>query len=120
VLLVGYSQGADVLPFMVNRLPAVTRAAVAGVAAIGISDEAFFEFSVRHWIGTPTGGLPIAPEVERGRLPRFTCIYGAQEADSPCRTFDVAAIRRVELPGGHHFDGDYPRVAAAVIEGLGS
>ena len=26
VLLIGYSQGADVLPFAVNRLPAATRA----------------------------------------------------------------------------------------------
>ena len=28
VLLIGYSQGADVLPFAVNRLPAATRARV--------------------------------------------------------------------------------------------
>ena len=28
VLLIGYSQGADVLPFAVNRLPAATRAQV--------------------------------------------------------------------------------------------
>ena len=35
VLLIGYSQGADVLPFAVNRLPDATRARVALTAILG-------------------------------------------------------------------------------------
>jgi type IV secretory pathway VirJ component len=118
VLLIGYSQGADVLPFMVNRLPEPTRGSVAGTALIGIGTEAFFEFSLSHWITTPSGGLPVAPEVNHGRLGRVSCIYGADEADSPCLTVRVDGLRRIELPGGHHFDGDYRRVAAAVLDAL--
>lgn len=120
VLLVGYSQGADVLPFMVNRLPEATRQLVRGNVVIGISDEAFFKFSVSHWISTPTGGMPIRPEVERGHLGQFACIYGADEKDSPCRSYEVAGMKRMELPGGHHFDGDYAEVARAVIAGAGA
>jgi type IV secretory pathway VirJ component len=119
VLLIGYSQGADVLPFMVNRLPEATRELVRGNVAIGISDEAFFKFSVTHWIATPTGGMPIRPEVEQGHLGPFTCIYGADDKDSPCRTYRIAGLKRMELPGGHHFDGDYAEVARAVIAGAG-
>jgi type IV secretory pathway VirJ component len=118
VLLIGYSQGADVLPFLVNRLPEEVHRRVAASALIGVSTEAFFEFSVSHWIRTPTGGLPVLPEITRGRLGRVSCIYGADEDDSPCRTLQVAGLRRVELPGGHHFDGDYARVANAVLEAL--
>lgn len=118
VLLVGYSQGADVLPFMVNRLPVSARSLVAGTALIGLSADAFFEFSVSHWISTPAGGLPVAPEISPGRLGRVTCIYGAEEQDSLCRSIKSAGLRGVELPGGHHFDGDYARVASAVLAGL--
>jgi type IV secretory pathway VirJ component len=118
VLLIGYSQGADVLPFLVNRLPPATRSMIAHSALIGVSTEAFFEFSVTHWIRTPTGGLPVVPEIARGRLGHFSCIYGADERDSPCRTLEADGLRRVELPGGHHFDGDYARVAAAALAGL--
>ena len=116
VLLLGYSQGADVLPFMVNRLPDATRRMIASSALIAASSEAFFEFSISHWISTPSGGLPLSPEVDRGRLGRFSCIYGADDEKSPCRTFKAGGMRRIELPGGHHFDGDYVRVASAVLE----
>ncbi|HEX9208143.1 MAG TPA: AcvB/VirJ family lysyl-phosphatidylglycerol hydrolase [Steroidobacteraceae bacterium] len=118
VLLVGYSQGADVLPFMVNRLPDATRARIAGSALIAVSPEAFFKFSVSHWITTPTGGLPVVPEVDRGRMGRFVCIFGAEDKESACRKFGSNQMQRVELPGGHHFDGDYAGVAAAVLTGL--
>ena len=36
VLLIGYSQGADVLPFAVNRLPEATRARVRLAAVLGL------------------------------------------------------------------------------------
>lgn len=115
VLLVGYSQGADVMPFMVRRLPEATRRRIAGTALIGPGTHAFFEFSVSHWIGTPRGGLPVLPEIAGLRTGRVLCIYGAAEMDSPCRALQGSDLRSVELPGGHHFDGDYGRVAAAVL-----
>ena len=117
-LLIGYSQGADVLPFMVNRLPEETRARVEGTALIALSAEAFFEFSVSHWIHTPTGGLPVLPEIERSGPGRLSCIYGVDEKDSLCPMLKTKGVHSIELPGGHHFDGDYARVAGAVLDGL--
>jgi len=43
VLLVGYSFGADVMPFVFNRLPAATRARVASVSLLGLGPNATFE-----------------------------------------------------------------------------
>jgi type IV secretory pathway VirJ component len=118
VLLIGYSQGADTMPFMGNRLPEESRRLVGATALIALSDEAFFEFKVSHWLGTPTGGLPTAPEVESGRIGQVLCVYGKEEADSLCRKLHGAGIRAVRLPGGHHFDGDYAAVAQAILAAL--
>jgi len=118
VLLVGYSQGADTIPFMANRLPDESRSLVKTTALIALSDEAFFEFHVSHWLGTPTGGLPTAPEVTSGRMGPVACVYGKSETDSPCRKLHGAGLRPIELPGGHHFDGDYAAVAQATLTAL--
>src|SRR5271170_6821585 len=49
-LLIGYSQGADVLPFAVNRLPEATRGKVALAVVMGMSDHALFEFHLTSWV----------------------------------------------------------------------
>jgi len=114
-LLIGYSQGADVLPFAVNGLPAATRAHVALVAVLGISAHAVFEFHLSDWIGDDGEGTPTLPELRRlGGLP-LLCVYGADETDSPCTQLDAARASIVKLPGGHHFDGDYPGLARTIL-----
>jgi type IV secretory pathway VirJ component len=118
VLLIGYSQGADTMPFMVNRLPEVSRGLVKATALIALSDEAFFEFHVSHWLGAPTGGLRTAPEVASGRMGPVACIYGKDETDSPCRKDHGPGFQSIALPGGHHFDGDYAGVAQAILAAL--
>ena len=51
VLLIGYSFGADVLPFVVNRLPAELRARVVSVSLLGIDASASFEVHLSDWVG---------------------------------------------------------------------
>jgi type IV secretory pathway VirJ component len=118
VLLVGYSQGADTMPFMLNPLPDESRRLVKATALVAVSDEAFVEFHVSHWLGTPTGGLPTAPEIADGRLGPVACIYGRDETSSPCRKSHGAGFREVALSGGHHFDGNYAGVAQAILAAL--
>lgn len=115
VLLIGYSQGADVLPFAIPRLPAATRSAVALTALLGLSERAQFEFHISNWIRTSADGLPIAPEM--AKLDAATlCIYGEDEKDSLCRKLKATKIRTHMLAGGHHFDGDYAVLAKVIID----
>lgn len=118
-LLIGYSFGADALPFLVSRLPAEARARVAGVGLLGLSAEASFEFHVTSWIGG--GGetrYPTVPEVRRLQGLPVVCIRGAEETDSACGRLEGAVdVRVTTLPGGHHFGGDAGRLADALLEG---
>jgi type IV secretory pathway VirJ component len=114
-LLIGYSQGADVLPFAVNRLPPPTRELLATTVLIGVSRSASFEFHLSNWIGDG-GGLPVMPEVTKLSAATTLCLYGEDDADSICGELGPAHARVVRLPGGHHFDGDYGRVARLIVE----
>ena len=115
VVLVGYSMGADVLPFLVNRLPPETRARVGGVALLALAHDAVFEFRVEQWWGT--SGAPrraTRPEVERLDGLPVLCVWGRGDDKAACPRFGTAPVRVVELRGGHHFRGDRPRLLRVV------
>ncbi|MGO9038137.1 MAG: virulence factor family protein [Steroidobacteraceae bacterium] len=115
VLLIGYSQGADVLPFAVNRLPAATRARVALAALMGMSEHALFEFHVSSWVSNDTSGPATMPEVNRISGVPVLCIYGEDEGDSLCPKLDPKTVRIVKRTGGHHFDGNYAGLARDIL-----
>jgi type IV secretory pathway VirJ component len=115
VLLIGYSQGADVLPFAVNRLPEATRARVALTAVMGMSEHALFEFHVSSWISDSDSGPATLPEISRIAGMPVLCIYGADESDSLCPKLDPNKFIVVKLKGGHHFDGDYANLAQQIL-----
>jgi type IV secretory pathway VirJ component len=115
VLLVGYSFGADVLPFVVNRLPPDLRARVASVSLLGIDAHADFEVRVSDWVGSDSGGPPTRPELlEIGELP-VLCIYGEGETDSICPGLPSGRIAREQIGRGHHFSGEYALLADRIL-----
>src|SRR5262249_20791895 len=49
VVLIGYSMGADILPALVNRLPAASRQRVRSVVLLAPGRAASFEFHLTGW-----------------------------------------------------------------------
>ncbi|MDE2305303.1 MAG: virulence factor family protein [Gammaproteobacteria bacterium] len=120
VLLVGYSQGADTLPFMVNRLPSATAAQVGLTALLALSDRADFEFHIANWLGSSRGGIPTAPELAHWRGAPYLCLYGKEDHEAACAHETVPPGVRIEMPGGHHFDGSYAAIAERILAHLPS
>lgn len=115
VLLVGYSFGADVLPFVVNRLPAELRARIASVSLLGIDAHASFEVRISDWVGNDAGGPPTRPELDMiGHVP-VLCVYGDGEADSICPGLTQPGVAREQIGKGHHFSGEYDRLADRIL-----
>jgi type IV secretory pathway VirJ component len=118
--LIGYSRGADVLPFLVSRLPDDLRARVALVALLGPALSVEFEFHVSDWLSNAprADALPTAPEVAKLRGLRVLCVYGRDERDSLCPTLAPELALRDERPGDHHFGGDYAAIGARIAQEL--
>jgi type IV secretory pathway VirJ component len=118
-LVIGYSQGADVLPFAVNRLPPRSRALVLRTALIGIGETAAFEFHVTNWLGSGSGELPIAPEMARMSATNTLCLYGEGDEESICPKVGSGHATAIKLPGGHHFggSGSYEHLADVILAG---
>ncbi|MFT3719991.1 virulence factor family protein [Pseudorhodoferax sp.] len=117
VLLIGYSQGADVLPFALNRLPERTRTSVRLAALLAPGEKASFEFHVTNWLG-PSGDRPVLPEARRLDPQRTLCVYGTRERASLCPQLGAQHAQLLPLPGEHHFDGDYPALARRILQAV--
>ncbi len=115
-ILVGYSQGADTLPFMVNRLPTGLKAQVSSVTLLGLEADVNFEFHVADWLTSNGGDFKVVPEVEKLKGMSVVCIYGTDEDDSACKMLDKTVSNVVELSGGHHFGGDYQALAKIILD----
>jgi type IV secretory pathway VirJ component len=116
VLVVGYSFGADVASFLVNRLPPLVKSRVAGVAILGPSDTAAFEFHLTDWLsGRADTRYPTVPEIERLSVP-VTCVSATDEPDSVCRKVTGAHVRWVAIGQGHHFGGEYARLVESILK----
>ena len=118
VLLIGYSQGADVLPFAVTRLPPAVRAQVALAVGMGLSDHAVFEFQLSNWVADNNDGPATLPEIARIKDVPFLCVYGADEDDTICPNLEGTSAQIVKLPGGHHFDEAYDLLAETILAAL--
>ncbi len=120
VILFGYSFGADVLPFIVNRLPPPVLTRIERVVFAGLGPQAEFEFHLTNWLGdTSEAGLPVADEIRRMPAVTAICIYGSDEGSaSACPDLKDTAVTLRKLPGDHHFNDDYARVAETALESM--
>jgi type IV secretory pathway VirJ component len=117
VVLVGYSMGADVLPFLINRLPDDTRGRIGGVALLALAHDAVFEFRIEQWWRTSTAPrFATRPEVEKLAGLPVLCVWGRGDDKAACPAMATAPLTVIGLEGGHHFKGDQLRLLRVVRE----
>jgi type IV secretory pathway VirJ component len=119
VVLIGFSLGANVLPFLVSRLPPDLKDEVSLVSLLSPERTTAFEVETTGWLGVHNNaGMPIGPELKKLSGLHLQCIYGTDEgADSLCTSpaaiaADAAVIAK---SGGHHFDHNYDQLADQIL-----
>jgi type IV secretory pathway VirJ component len=118
-VLAGYSFGADVLPAIYNRLPEEDKARVDGIILLAFARTGSFEIAVEGWLGAAGKEAATGPEMAKLPGDKVLCVYGVEEKDESGCTEATAPGEKMQLPGGHHFDEDYPALAkrlSAVID----
>ena len=120
VVLIGYSYGADVLPFLVNRLPQEAASKVRGVALIGPSNT--IDFDVSPAIEDRDPEAPLMPEIKKIRSTQLLCIGANLEHQSLCRRLEdkvkVATADVEILRGGHAYGWQYQQISDMIVNKL--
>jgi type IV secretory pathway VirJ component len=117
-ILAGYSFGADVMPAVYNRLAAEDQNRIDGIILLAFARTGSFEIHVDGWLGT--AGKEITTGAEMAKLPaeKVLCVYGIEEKDESGCTEATAVGEKLQLPGGHHFDENYPALAKRLIAAI--
>ncbi|HEX7192591.1 MAG TPA: AcvB/VirJ family lysyl-phosphatidylglycerol hydrolase [Thermoanaerobaculia bacterium] len=120
VMLIGYSRGADILPFMASRLPPDLRASTEVIALLGLEPMIDFRYHP-SWIPfyhPKEQQFAVKPELEKLRGSRILCVYGEKEKNTLCRALDPQLATAVREPGSHHFAGRYDNIADVILESV--
>ena len=120
IILIGYSFGADVLPFIASRLPEDLIAAVQVVVFISLGHSIDFKFGLHDWFGgkpKPTE-METVPEMQKLRGMKILCFYGLDDKDKPCASEVLDFVASVPVQGGHGISGDGVDVVAAIMKSL--
>jgi type IV secretory pathway VirJ component len=117
-VVIGYSFGADVLPFALNRIPEESLKKIKVIAFLGLSSTADFEFHMTDWISNRqrSTSRKVLPEVEKLRGKKLFCFYGTEDEDALCKDLDPDLAKVVPIQGGHRFRRDYQPVVDVILQ----
>lgn len=122
IVLIGYSRGANIAPFIVNRLPDSLRTRIDLVAMLGLELRAGFHVSLFDLFKSTSNPKdpPVEQEVRKlaeAGVPML-CIYGQDEVESFCRDAPAGLMTTIVKSGAHHFDGDHVALARDILAQL--
>ncbi|MFB2862489.1 AcvB/VirJ family lysyl-phosphatidylglycerol hydrolase [Aeromonas sp. MdU4] len=120
-MLIGFSFGGDIVPFVINRLPEEYRKSLVSAVMLSPSTSSDFEIHVSNIVASDTkGAYPSTPEAKAILDIPMLCIQGAED-DSPvrlCPELTQSNVTTVTLPGGHHFEDNYPVLYQVIADHL--
>jgi type IV secretory pathway VirJ component len=118
IILIGYSQGADIMPFVSARLHPDWRQRVSLIALLGPAKFADFHLRLRDVIfGTYSGrARPIASELQRlpAHIP-VLCIHGRKDKATLCRTCSWNKMHVQPVDGGHIFRHNADEISHIIL-----
>ncbi|WXL24190.1 AcvB/VirJ family lysyl-phosphatidylglycerol hydrolase [Ectopseudomonas mendocina] len=117
-VLAGFSFGADVLPAIYNRLPVADQQQVDAILLMALARSGSFQVEVKGWLGQSGQEALIGPELSKLPAEKVLCVYGEEEQTTSGCTEPTAVGEKLRLPGGHHFDENYPALAERLLQAI--
>ncbi|GAC1425156.1 MAG: hypothetical protein NVS9B7_06200 [Flavisolibacter sp.] len=118
IVLIGYSFGADVVPFIQNSFPPTVSVLLQQTILMSPSKKTDFEVHVLGMMGLASNkGKNVAEEINKMTKP-VTLIFGNDENDFPLQGHPSQNIHIIKLLGGHHYDGNVEEVIRKIMESI--
>lgn len=118
IILVGYSFGANVMPYVANNLSAEVVPLVKSIVMMSPTKSTDFEVHVPDMLGLKEyGGYNVADAAAKITKP-VLFVFGIDERSFPVNKFNNKTFQTLYLPGGHHYDSDAKETCSMIMEKL--
>lgn len=117
LIFIGYSFGADVLPFIINRLSPALKEKLKSVVLLSCSDYTDFEIHLLSFFSiNQKNGSNILSAINSMDVPKGAILFGADEPGIDPKAVRLKNFPVITLPGGHHYDDNTREVASAIMK----
>jgi type IV secretory pathway VirJ component len=113
IVLIGYSMGAEVLPFALNRMKGAYTENLNDMILIGPWQKATFEIKLRDYLFEVNKGSDIYSELKKIKSKKPYIICDDNEFSICNKNLDGIADHDF-LGGGHHFGNDYDALSKMI------
>jgi type IV secretory pathway VirJ component len=118
-VLIGYSFGACVVPFIAENFTPALQERLKGVYCLSPDLTGDFKIHVADLLNFSTvEKYDVMKEIKKIRKLGPVCIFGVGEDPQEQRYFTEAGIKVLLLPGEHHYNNDYKAVAEIILSQL--
>jgi type IV secretory pathway VirJ component len=116
-ILIGYSFGADIAPFVINLFPDSIKRKLVSVVLLSPSTSTDFETHVWDKLGLKKKrSMNVVAEVNKLGAIKTTIILGDDDDDFPINNIKLKNYVHELLPGGHHYEGNTDEVGKTIMK----
>jgi type IV secretory pathway VirJ component len=120
VILIGFSFGADVTPFVYNRFSDSLKNNIEKVFIIGPSKSNDFKIHLGEYFGQEIkGSLQVIPEINQMKnVPVMVILSDFEFAHFPYKDIKLANYKMKYIAGDHHYGGNTKMLASFINSNL--
>jgi len=115
-ILIGYSFGACVVPFIAEKLPEQLKSNLKGVFSLSPDEKGDFEIHITDMLSLGGANEQYDVLAEMKRIKEFhpVCIFGEEEESDTRIHFAETGAKIFTLPGTHHYDNNFTALAGVI------
>jgi type IV secretory pathway VirJ component len=105
-LLIGYSLGAEIVPFIITRMPAEMSSKITSAVLLSPETNTDFEIHISNMvgIGNPRNTYNVVDEIDKMKLVPTLVIYGEKEKSKIPALLTGTDVKIKKIPGDHHYN----------------
>jgi type IV secretory pathway VirJ component len=107
-ILIGYSQGAELVPFIITLLPQQLKSSVVSAVLLSPAETTDFEVHISNMLdlGNKQNTYDVIEEIKKLEKINTICIYGQNEKSPMPQLLKSSTAKFVFIPGDHHYHGN--------------